>query len=204
MPENMKSFPVELPEKKKNLSASPAYNGSVAADDMAVAAAGSDASALALLEDLRVQFESLRRDVAATVAHRAEQAAQVAADGAEGLRTQIRAAPVVSLAVAAVVGGLIAVLLTQRSREPGWLERAASYRPSLPDIGLKDAADRMRRSADATYESVREQASGIMPSVERLAQTLSTMDASAFTPAIEKGTSLFKSIWGSFAPGAKS
>lgn len=202
MPENVKLFPLETQEGQHQVT-----NISGAkrpfADQMASAPGGDEAGALALLDDLRAQYETLRHDVAAAVAHRAEQASQLAAEGADGLRSQIRSAPVVSLAIAAAAGGLIAVLLTKRTRELTWQEKATSYGSSLRDVDMKQLAERLRRSADATYETAREQASGIMPSVERLAQSLSTMDTSAFTPAIEKGTSLFKSAWNSIVPGAK-
>jgi ElaB/YqjD/DUF883 family membrane-anchored ribosome-binding protein len=156
----------------------------------------------AILDDLRAQYDKLRDEVTAVISERTEQAARLARDGADGLRSQIRSAPGTSIALAVLAGGLIGVLLTSR-RELTWGETAQNsvrdtahrYQAALRNVDINDLAERLRRSADSTLSSTRDQASGIIPGLERLAQSLSTMDSSSFTPAIEKGTSWLKSVW---------
>lgn len=203
MAEHVKLFPTDSQEGYLQVSNISGYKGSLA-DQMSSMKTIEDHDAQAVLDDLRKQYETLRGEVASAVSLRAEQASKLAAEGADGLRSQIRSQPVASLAIAAVAGGLIAVLLTQTVREPTWQEKASRYGSSLRDIDLGNIAERLRNSADAAYSSAREQASGIMPSVERLAQSLSAMDTTTFQPAIEKGTSLFKSLWNSVVSVTKS
>ncbi len=157
----------------------------------------------ALLDELCVQYQTLRDEVAAVVAQRSQQAVQLAQAGADGLRSNIRSAPGTSIALAAIAGGLIAVLATSRRVEPTWREAAqtsarnAAHRAqtSLRSVDIDALADRIRHSAESSFSNARDQASGIVPGLERLAHTISTMDASALTPAIEKGTSWIKSVW---------
>ena len=157
----------------------------------------------ALLDDLRAQYEALRDEVAAVVSHRSQQALHLAQDGTDGLRSSIRSAPGTSIALAAVAGGLLAVLVTSRRAEPTWSDtvqtsaRKIAHRAqtALRSADIEALADRLRHSADNSIASARGQVSGIVPGLERLAHTISSMDASAFTPAIEKSASWIKSVW---------
>ena len=169
-----------------------------------MASNANDTDAQALLNDLRSQYESLRNDVSAAVAKRAEQASELAGQGADTLRTQIRSAPVASIAAAVLAGGVLAVLLVPRRPEPTWRDTAVRYGNSLRDVDVAELANSLRRSADNTLTSARDQAAGFMPSVERLAQSLSTVDSSTFSPAIEKGTELLRSVWGKVSPNLPS
>lgn len=157
----------------------------------------------AILDELRAQYESLREEVAATVSKRAQQAAQLAQDGAGELRSQIRSAPGTSLALALIAGGLVAVLITSRRTEPAWTERiqdsardaANRYQTAFRNADFNDLAGQVRRAAESSYAGARDQAAGMVPTIERLAHSLSTMDSSSFSPAIEKGTSWLKAVW---------
>lgn len=157
----------------------------------------------ALLDELRAQYEKLRDEVAAVVSHRTQQARDLAQDGADGLRSSIRAAPGSSIALAAVAGGLIAVLLTSRRPEPTWSDTFQSSagkfahraQAALRTADIEALADQLRQSADNSFASARGQMSGIVPGLERLAEKLSSMDASALSPAIEKSASWLKSVW---------
>ncbi|MEQ1696344.1 MAG: hypothetical protein ABL901_10945 [Hyphomicrobiaceae bacterium] len=157
----------------------------------------------AALDELRAQYEQLRGEVAAVVAKRTHQAAQLAQAGTDGLRSQIRSAPGTSLALAVIAGGLIAVLVTNRRAERTWSERvqdtardaANRTQSAFHNADINDLASRLRRSAESSFAQTREQAAGVIPGLERLAQSLSTMDSSTFTPAIEKGTSWLKALW---------
>lgn len=165
------------------------------------AASGQDEQVL--LDDLRAQYEALRDEVALVVSHRSQQALDLAHDSADALRSSIRSAPGTSIALAAVAGGLIAALLTSRRAEPTWTDSVQTSAQKIahrahgvwrsPDI--EALADRLRHSADNSIASAQGQVSGIVPGLERLAQTISSMDTSAFTPAIEKSASWLKSVW---------
>ena len=160
----------------------------------------------AVLAELRAQYEKLRNEVGTIVAERSEQAAQLAQDGADELRSYIRSAPGTSIALAALAGGLVAVIATSRRADPTWQDSARNtahlYQAALRNTDINELADRLRQTAESSLASTRDQAAGIMPGLERLAQTLSTMDSSTFAPAIEKGTSWLRSVWDKLPPAS--
>ena len=144
------------------------------------------------LTELRATLERLTHDVALVAERRAAAAAKCVADGADGLRSGIRQAPVTSLAVAVVAGALLAVVLTTgRSAEPAWRQSARRY-----GSAMRDEMDAMMVGARRAADDARASTAGIMPSVERLAQTLAQMDVSStLAPAVEKGSAILRSMW---------
>jgi hypothetical protein len=154
----------------------------------------SDAEAQSLLDDLNAQLVSLRTEIQSLAAQGANQVASIAHDGADGLRDQIRKAPVLSLGLALVAGSLIAIAVTARPATPAtWRDRIEPYRAQLPDIDVNTLMSRARQAAHQTGEA----ASSIVPGVERLAQAIASMDATTLQPAIERGSDWVRSIWGS-------
>ena len=162
----------------------------------------------AVLDDLRAQYEKLSNEVAAIVSERSGQAAQLAQDGADELRSHIRSAPGTSIALAAFAGGLVAVIAASRRADPTWQDSARNtahrYQAALRNADINELADRLRQTAESSLASTRNQAAGIMPGLERLAQSLSSMDSSTFGPAIEKGSSWLKAVWDKLPPAPTS
>lgn len=145
-----------------------------------------------VLSELRTTLAKLRSDVAAVAERRAAAVATSVADGAEQLRGEIRKAPGIAIAVAALAGILIAVAVTSgRPQEPAWRQTARRYRSAM-----SDDVDALMAQASRVGGGVRDATSGLMPSIERLAQKLSEMDLNnQLAPALEKGSTLLRSAW---------
>ena len=101
-----------------------------------------DSEAQALLAELRVNFEALKKSAAEMTAEGAKRAGQVAHAGSEQLRTEIRRAPLIALGIAALFGVIIAVAISQpqanRSSYRQVLDRAKRNLPDFDLSGLRD------------------------------------------------------------------
>ena len=145
-----------------------------------------------VLAELRASLDKLKIEVAAVAERHGEAVSKGVSAGAEQLRTEIRKAPGLALAVAAVTGVVVAIALTStRPVEPEWRQTARRYQS-----GIRDDLDAIMTRARQAADDARASTSGLIPSVERLAQTLSQMDVnSTLAPAIEKGSTLLRSAW---------
>ena len=144
------------------------------------------------LSEVREILAKLKNDIAGIAERRAAAVTSGISYGAEQVRTEIRKAPVAAIAVAAIAGVLFgAALASRRPQEPMWRETARRYQNVV-----RDDVDALVARARSVAHEAQGASSRIMPSVERLAQTLSQMDVNgALSPAIEKGTTLLKSWW---------
>ena len=143
------------------------------------------------LAELRASLEKLKADVSSEAQRRAAAAAVVISDGADQLRGEIRKSPGIALAVAVVAGALVGVAVTRgRPVEPAWQQTARRYRSAM-----NDDVESLFARADKARSGLRDAASSLMPTIERLAQKLSEMDGTQIAPALEKGSSLLRSAW---------
>ena len=150
-----------------------------------------DEMALTLAE-LRQTLVKLQSDVANLAERRAAAVARGVADGSAFLQGEIRKAPGIAIAVAALAGVLVAVAVTSgRPAEPAWRQAARRYQSAV-----SDDMDALLARANRVGGGVREAASGLMPSVERLVQKFSEMDVnSQLAPALEQGSTVLRSAW---------
>lgn len=151
------------------------------------------------LQELRDMLERLKGDVAEVAARRARAVSQTVATGVEGLQGEIRKAPGTAVVVAVLAGVLIAVAVTSgRPTEPAWRTTARRY-----GTAMREDLDALLAKSSRVGSEARDAASGLVPTVERLVQSLSQMDVSSqLSPALEKGSSLLRNIWQSVV-GAK-
>ena len=144
------------------------------------------------LEEIRATIEKLKDDVSTMAERRAMAVSNALSDGAEHLSGEIRKAPGAALVIAAIAGILVGIAVTRARPAPlTWHERALR----LP-AGIGEDWNSMTGRARGLVDDARSSAAGLLPSVERLAQTLSQMDVnSTLAPALEKGTTLLKTAW---------
>ena len=145
-----------------------------------------------VLAELRITLDRLKYDVAIVAERNALAVSRSVSDGAEQLRGEIRKAPGIALAAAAVAGVLIAIAVTSgRPAEPAWRQTARRFQS-----GMREDMDALMTRARHVADDAKVSTSGILPSVERLAQTLSQMDVnSTLGPAVEKGSTLLRTAW---------
>lgn len=144
------------------------------------------------LADLRRQVDELKRTLGDALERRTAQAAAGIHNGAEQLRHEIRGAPVVAVAIAALAGVLVAIAITQqRPPQTKWQYAQDQVRRAMPDIDMGALRERL---ADASTR-VRDDAYGLLPSVEQLAQAVSRMESTSIAPMLDKGATFMRGIW---------
>jgi len=113
-------------------------------------------------------------------------------EGADQLATAIRKSPGLALGLAVIAGALVAVAVTQQRRPRSMVEKAGdSYRRAMSEL---DGAKLLAR-LEQTAASARDRASGLVPTIENLAQSLSRMEPGAMQPIVDKGTAWARSLW---------
>ncbi len=143
----------------------------------------------AVLAGLRSQFDQLNSQLS-SYGHTAMVQASA---GADKLQAEIRRQPLTALAIAAMGGALIAVVVMSGKRAPvTWSDQFHDYRRQADDYGRAVA----RRLQD-TAAQASDAAPGLLSNVERLVGRLSQMDAQAtLAPAVEKGAHWMRSLVG--------
>jgi hypothetical protein len=150
-----------------------------------------------ILADLRTSVDQLTSDIARVTARTALAATDAISDGADGLRTEIRNAPGISLAVAVTAGVLLAIAVAPSRRDSRtWADVARG--PTRDDVDAM--LSRARMAARDTQEAASSTASSMASNIERLAQYVSQMDArSTLAPAVERGSELLRTAWRTFS-----
>ena len=107
----------------------------------------------ARLAEVRADLAALVADVKRVAEARASQVKDAAIDGAEAgvdfARDTIRSHPIPAIAIAAVVGAVIAVALIPATRQPRSV-RLADWAPELSRAHLGELAQNLQRSASST------------------------------------------------------
>ena len=147
-----------------------------------------------ILADLRAEFEHLSSQVSSALRHQAELVSRGVTFGADRVADEIRREPVIAIGLATLFGVLVGFVVTHSaSGEPTWQDTANRYQNEM-----KRELDTLLAKAQAVSREAQNSASGFMPTVERLVQNLSQMDVgSSIGPSLDKGASLFKSVWNS-------
>jgi hypothetical protein len=143
---------------------------------------------------LRQDLALLVADVARLVEARSAQVKVFAADnveaGLEASRNTIRAYPVTSIAVAAVIGATVAVMITSQPRRPNLSARLSHAVPNVTRADLAEMAHHLQRSASTAAHG-----SGLASAFERVVDSVSSIDAkSSLMPALEKAGAWLSSL----------
>ena len=148
------------------------------------------------LAAVRADLARLVADVTSVVAARASQVGGAAVEGGEAgvdfARDTIRSHPIPAVALAAVAGAAIAVLMVPSSRQPrsGRLAERAS---DLTRTSFGDMAQGLQRSASSTGSS-------LLSAFERVVESVSSIDPqSSITPTLEKAASWLGSLRGTLS-----
>jgi ElaB/YqjD/DUF883 family membrane-anchored ribosome-binding protein len=158
------------------------------------ATAGNSHDRSAEYADLRRELAMIASDVGAIIETRAAQAKQLATDAAEAslesTRETIREYPVSSIAVATVLGAVIAIALTSPPRRPSLAARIGHYVPEVTRADLNDMARQLQRSASHAVHG-----SSLSSAFERVVDSVSSIDPkSSLTPALEKAGAWLSSM----------
>ena len=162
--------------------------------DVSSAARSVQDTAETTIAELRDSVSALAKEVA-TIAERRTRAAretavETAEAGAAELRRTIRRQPAVSMAVAAAVGAVLALLVVPRfGRTAAPVSRWDRYAPNVTRADLYDLADNIQRSVSRAAHSV---AAPVTPAFERMVDALSRADTSSFNSIMEKAGSWFQ------------
>lgn len=146
------------------------------------------------LARLRQQLDDLKAAFAASAQRATAQAVQGFETGAHAVSRDIRSAPLISIAIAAAAGIILGIAVTApRSRRSDWQKTVDRVYAHVPDVDMSA----VRRRLEDRAEHARDRAVGLLPTVEQLAQAVSRLEATTFTPMLEKGTTWVRGLWDS-------
>ena len=135
-----------------------------------------------VLQELRTDLSAIVADLTKIVEHRAAQAKAGAADGISAASAMIRSHPVASVAVAALVGAGVAVLVLPLSHPARRTLRARDWSlPAMPAAFVQTVRDLPSSVAGSSTLS------SLASAFERVVEHVATVDPkSSLTPALEK------------------
>jgi hypothetical protein len=146
----------------------------------------------ATLVELRAIVDEVKQTLATAIQERARNVERGVDKGADYLRGEIRRAPGMALGIAVIAGALVALAISQPRRPQSLFERYGEpYRRAYNDIDLAGVRARVEKTA----ASVGERASGLIPSIDQLAQSLARMEPASIRPILDTGKTLVRDLW---------